>query len=125
MVEVLNELKNCESNDKLNSNTEKKSEANYRHIRRTKWEHAATVLLSAAVSAAAAVIITLNYQDPKDPPSPVLTPEPAKTVTVVPIDPNPTPAPVQSDPDLNIKEEQIANLINDFQQSQSALNELC
>ncbi|MCP4800184.1 MAG: hypothetical protein GY893_09595, partial [bacterium] len=123
MVEVLNELKNCESNDKLNSNTEKKSEANYRHNRRSKWEHAATVLLSAAVSAAAAVIITLNYQDPKDPPSPVLTPEPTKAAAVVPIDPNPTPAPVQSDPDLNIKEEQIANLINDFQQSQSALNE--
>ncbi|MDG1855054.1 MAG: protein kinase [Verrucomicrobiales bacterium] len=125
MVEVLNELKNCESNDKLNSNTEKKSEANYRHIRRSKWEHAATVLLSAAVSAAAAVIITLNYHGQKESTPPAPTPEAKKVVKVDPIDPIPTPEPVQLDSGLNIKEEQIANLINDFQQSQSALNELC
>ncbi|MDE0571272.1 MAG: hypothetical protein OSB44_11360 [Verrucomicrobiales bacterium] len=42
-----------------------------------------------------------------------------------PIDIIPTPKPDKTIPALTIEEEQIAGLINDFQQSQSALNELC
>ena len=125
MVEVLNEIRNCESNNNLNSLTEEKSESNFKHNRNSNWKHATSIFLSAAASAAAAVLITLNYQGQNDQPTPTHPPEPVKVVKVDPIVTNPTPKPDETIPALTIKEEQIATLINDFQQSQSALNELC
>lgn len=125
MAEVLNELRNCEDNNNLNSLSEEKSGINFKHNKKAKWEHATTIFLSAAVSAAAAVLITLNYLGQKDQPGPISPPEPVKIVKVDPIDIIPTPKPDKTIPALTIEEEQIAGLINDFQQSQSALNELC
>ena len=65
MVEVLNEIRNCESNNNLNSLTEEKSESNFKHNRNSNWKHATSIFLSAAVSAAAAVLITLKLSGPK------------------------------------------------------------
>ena len=134
MLEVLTELRNCEQNDNLGSYAEEKRENNFRHKRKSKWANATTIVLSAAASAAAAVLITLNYQGPKEIPTQDDPPQLVKitkvdaidnTPEVDPIDTKDTPDPDETVPDQTIKEEQIANLIHDFQQSQSALNELC
>ena len=123
MSEVLSALLDCNLNTIQSPLLRETDETHIRSSKAPKWKHAASVILSAAVSAVAAVIITLNYQEQRFiQPTPTQLPEQTSTVKEEPKDTTPTP---QTDEILSIKETQIAKLINDFQQSQSALNDLC
>ncbi|MEC9036336.1 MAG: protein kinase [Verrucomicrobiota bacterium] len=124
MNEVLEELQECNNNRQITLPSEG-NPLNVTINKKTRWEHAKTVLLSAVVSATATVIITLNLQDKKSEIAPVPLPEPTKTPKETPINLNPEAEKEEPTPAPEIKDARIANLINDFQQSQSALNELC
>ncbi|MEE2808361.1 MAG: protein kinase [Verrucomicrobiota bacterium] len=124
MTEVLSDLQKCNINHKKSLLPEQGSGLNIAN-NKPKWEHAKIALLSAAVSAAAAVIITLNYPDQKSPFAPAPFPEPAELPKENPIVDTTEPKHEEKTPAPTVREAQIVNLINDFQQSQSALDEIC
>ena len=125
MTEVLKELQRINNNNRQSTLPSEENALSLTINKKTKWKHAKTALLSAAVSAAAAIIITLNFQNQKSQIAPAPLPEPTKEPEETPIDTTPEAEQEEPIPAPEGKDTQIANLINDFQQSQSALNELC